>query len=184
MSTDLNKSSSYPPSRLAGLRPFQPGKSGHPGGNHTRSPKVSNALCKLLALNDEQFAAYEPVNKADKLAYKLIKDAETSTSIKQLVAAFREIADRTEGKPLQTREVVHTVAPESRQAIMEEAYLMLFSQRTRDESLRAINAVYDALEAGDTDRAREATAEAIAEDMELIGGVWSAAEAVVTGSGG
>jgi hypothetical protein len=173
-----------PPQSLANLRPFQAGESGNPGGNYKRTPKISNALARLMSLSDADFNAYEPQNKADKLAHRLLDLAEKSSDLKELVAAFREIADRTEGKPLQTKVVEHTVSPETRQAIVIEAYTSLFYNRTREQSLASINAIHDAIEAQrDRNEVKELVQVAVQEDSEGISAVWVDAEKAVTGSG-
>lgn len=63
---------------------FKPGKSGNPGGR-PKSKHISEALNKALASG-----------KADELAAVLLKLAKKGS-----VAAIREVADRTEGKPNQ-----------------------------------------------------------------------------------
>jgi hypothetical protein len=85
---------------------FRNGQSGNPGGNYRNTPKLSNAYCKLLALNEDELNAYVPENAAEIIALRVIGEAIVG-DVKQLVAAVKEIADRTEGKAVQTRVVEH-----------------------------------------------------------------------------
>lgn len=182
--------SNYPsyqpsPQSLANLRLWRPGESGNPGGNFNHSPKLSNAYAKLMRMDDATYAAYVPGNKAEKVAKKVLDLAEKSEELTELISALKEIADRTEGKPLQTKVVEHTVSGETKSAIIIEAYTALFYNRTREESLSAINAIHDAIEANrDKVEVRQLVEVAVQEDEQAISGLWQSAEEAVMGSNG
>jgi hypothetical protein len=77
----------------SGLRPFQPGQSGNPGGRPKKQP-VTDALRELI----EQGAIPKarPETLADQLARQLVRQA-----LKGKLAPLVEIIDRVEGKARQ-----------------------------------------------------------------------------------
>jgi hypothetical protein len=74
----------------SGLKPFQPGQSGNPGGRPKKMP-ITDAIREEL----EQEGA-QGTSNARAIARKLVKLARAGN-----MDAIREIADRTEGKPRQ-----------------------------------------------------------------------------------
>jgi hypothetical protein len=52
--------------------------------------------------------------------------------VKQLVAAGKEIADRTEGKAVQRKEVEVTVNLETKREISTTAYCLLYESKSRE----------------------------------------------------
>lgn len=86
--------------------PWQPGQSGNPGGR----PKgtLTRAYADVLKSKDP---------KTGKIIAEIIADAITAKAAKGDVAAASELADRTEGKPLQQQQVeLSLVAPQGLQA--------------------------------------------------------------------
>lgn len=79
------------PRSLQNLRPFRPGKSGHPGGLPIGVPKVSVALMNLL--REDARSNYQPSSRAEQLAWAIFQRA-----LKGDVPALREILDRCEGR--------------------------------------------------------------------------------------
>ena len=92
------------PNSLMNLRRFEPGQSGNPGGYPKGTPKVSVAYAKLLALTPEEIDSYQPVNVAEQIALRQIKDAQGLTKKSRPLPAAQEITDRTEGKAKQVIE--------------------------------------------------------------------------------
>lgn len=82
-------------------RPFPPGVSGNPGGRPKNTP-LASAYRDLL---DKKFPD-DPAGRtyAQVLAERVLNTA-LSPSDKDAIAAAREVADRAEGKPLQSVEV-------------------------------------------------------------------------------
>ena len=78
-------------------RRYQPGQSGNPGGNHRRTPKVSHAYARLLAMTAAELEAFVPANGAEILAWEQFKSAMLGAP-KDSLAAAKEITDRVEGK--------------------------------------------------------------------------------------
>lgn len=87
----------------SGLRPFQPGQSGNPGGRPKKSP-VSDALRKMLELDQLPGRALPSWNVAEKAAYQLLKQA-LRTGKDFRLAPLVEVLDRVEGKARQRNEV-------------------------------------------------------------------------------
>lgn len=87
------------PNTAAALAPtqFKPGESGNPGGNHKRSPKISNAYARILSMTPDELKKFKPVNVAEELALNQIKNAQTGKPAATL-RAVREVTDRTEGR--------------------------------------------------------------------------------------
>ena len=79
---------------------FQPGQSGNPGGNYRRTPKVSLAYARLLAMTPEEIAAFRPTNGAEELALARFIEALHGHALHPMLPlhATKEITDRTEGK--------------------------------------------------------------------------------------
>lgn len=97
MSSQTSQKHRVPPESIANLRPFQPGQSGNPGGNYKRTPKVSNAYARLLAMSPEELESFKPTNGAEIIALEQFNNARTGKPPDQLGAA-KEITDRTEGR--------------------------------------------------------------------------------------
>jgi hypothetical protein len=86
------------PKSLANLRPFKKGESGNPGGLPKGTPKLGPALVRFLAMPPRIFQNFKPRSVAEELAKKMIElalDGRAGVAIR----AFKEIADRTDGKP-------------------------------------------------------------------------------------
>lgn len=96
MSSDSQQQSDRNP-QYRGLIPFKPGQSGNPGGNYKRTPKVSNAYARLLAMSAEELEVFKPSNGAEIIAFEQFKNAQKAEPKDQLGAA-KEITDRTEGR--------------------------------------------------------------------------------------
>jgi hypothetical protein len=83
----------------SGLRPFQPGVSGNPGGRPKKSP-VTDEMRELLSKKvpgDKEGRTYATI-----VALRLVNQAITG---KGNVNAIRELLDRVEGKPVQSNEL-------------------------------------------------------------------------------
>lgn len=180
--------SNYPsyqpsPQSLANLTAtkWRPGESGNPGGNYNHSPKLSNAYAKLMRMDDATYAAYVPQNKAEKVAKKVLDLAEQSEELTELINALKEIADRTEGKPLQTKVVEHTVSKETKDAVIAEAYFRLFNSIEEEDAIASIRAVFAAKREQDETAMRLAIQAAIQEEEQAISGLWQDAERAVIG---
>ena len=103
------------PNSLANLKPIEPGVSGNPFGRPKGAVNVSTALKNLLAevapdvVFNSQFIAdfargRKNVTIADALALKLAHEA----LINGESWAFKEILDRSEGKPKQAVDITDT----------------------------------------------------------------------------
>ena len=114
-----NQSSKYPLERIAGLRPFQPGQSGNPGGMPRGTPKVSVAYARLLALTPAELEAFEPSNVAEQLALARIRAAEGEDKPYNTA----EITDRTEGKAPQRIEHANVSDSERMIIRLQERFL-------------------------------------------------------------
>jgi hypothetical protein len=95
------------PAQLANLKPFQRGKSGNPGGLPQGTPKVKIALLNMLALPPDELGKIKPSTVAEELALKQIKRAlgYNDTPVKDVILATEKIADRTEGKATEHKEI-------------------------------------------------------------------------------
>lgn len=83
---------------IANLRPpWKPGETGNPGGNYKRTPKVSNAYARLLAMSPDELESFKPTNGAEIIALEQFNNARKGKPSDQLGAA-KEIVDRTEGR--------------------------------------------------------------------------------------
>ena len=119
---------------------FQPGQSGNPGGNHRKTPKVSHAYARLLAMTPEEIHAFVPSNGAEMIAWEQFKSAMLGAPKDSLGAAY-EITDRTEGKAKAVVEVSKGGELEvliSR--IQDRARSQLGYEATREEVIEQVRA--------------------------------------------
>lgn len=126
------------PESLANLKRFAPGQSGNPGGNYKRSPKLSNAYARLLALSPAQRKKFKPANIAEELALDMLEIARSGTDQNKL-AVVREITDRTEGRAPQ-RVVVDNTTELERLIIrvQERVFAQTGVEITRSEAIGLI----------------------------------------------
>jgi hypothetical protein len=80
----------------SGLRPWQKGQSGNPGGRPSKLP-VTDALRLLLDEEELPKRAHPKMSVAERLALKLIRQAMKARDLDALV----ELMDRVEGKARQ-----------------------------------------------------------------------------------
>jgi hypothetical protein len=85
-----------PKPNTSGLRPWQKGQSGNPGGRPSKLP-ISDALRLLLGEQGIPKAIHPEMTNAERMAMRLIRKAMKETDFKALV----EIMDRVEGKARQ-----------------------------------------------------------------------------------
>lgn len=76
-------------------------------GRWKKEDSISYNYNLFLSMSEEDFALFQPKTKAQKIAYKRIKEAEKSTGLRDT----QEITDRTEGKAPQS--IDHTTNGES-----------------------------------------------------------------------
>src|SRR4029453_4493897 len=103
--------------RLANLKPWKPGQSGNPRGR-PKSRTLSEAYRRALSLpipGDPEGRTY-----ADAAAEMLAKEAAAGN-----VAAAKELADRTEGRPKQT---VDVTVDERKRELYENAIGQLIAE--------------------------------------------------------
>lgn len=103
------------------------GVSGNPGGWPKGTPRVSQAVARLLSAKAGE--RFKPINKADLVARALFNKA-----VKGNVEAIKELLNRTEGR---VKEVVEVIDESAR----AELAICLFIRRTgleRDEAVRWI----------------------------------------------
>lgn len=93
------------PNSLANLKKhaFKKGQSGNPGGQQKGVVYVAEAYKRLLALDASEIDTYKPQTVAEKIALTQIRTA--LANAEDSLAAAKEIADRTEGKPQQIKSV-------------------------------------------------------------------------------
>jgi hypothetical protein len=84
---------------------FKKGQSGNPGGQKKGLVYLSEAYKRLMAMPAAEFDNYEPCNATERMAYAHIQQAIIEGD--KRTQAIKEIADRTEGKPLQRKEVTN-----------------------------------------------------------------------------
>jgi hypothetical protein len=126
------------PNSLQNLKPFQPGHSGNPGGNYKRTPKVSNAYARLLAMTEEELQNFRPANGAEILAWQQFNNARGGKPADSLNAA-REVTDRTEGRARQSIQVSNTGELERLIIRVQERILAQTGiELTRDEAVERI----------------------------------------------
>jgi hypothetical protein len=113
---------------------FRNGQSGNPGGNYRNTPKLSNAYHKLLAFNEDELNAYVPENAAEIIALRVIGEAIIG-DVKQLVAAVKKIADRTEGKALQRSVAEVTISVEKEREINITAYCLIYEGKSEEQAV-------------------------------------------------
>jgi hypothetical protein len=77
---------------------FQKSKSGNPGGLPKGQPNVSAALVRFLAMPIRIFDNFKPRSVAEELAKRMLEIA-IDGKASAMIRAFKEICDRTEGKP-------------------------------------------------------------------------------------
>jgi hypothetical protein len=117
---------------------FKPGQSGNPGGNYKRTPKVSNAYARLLALTPEELDVFQPANGAEQIALKQINNARDGKPHDTL-AAVKEVTDRTEGRTRQTVHIDNTSDVEKLVIrIQERALAQLGLEVSREEAIAKI----------------------------------------------
>jgi len=97
------------PNSLANLNKFQSGESGNPGGVRKGQVFVSECYKRLILLAPDELDGYEPVNVAEEIALRQIKDARGSSPLTPSLPAVKEITDRTEGKAPQRVDITSDV---------------------------------------------------------------------------
>ena len=83
---------------LDNLRPFKKGRSGNPGGLPKGNPRIGPSLVRFLSMPTRIFRNYKPRSVAEELAKRMIElaiDGRAGLALR----AFRDVADRVEGKP-------------------------------------------------------------------------------------
>ena len=158
---------------------FQRGISGNPGGNYKKTPHADTAYKRLGTMSLEDLRAYVPANAIEYAVKNGILRACEASDWQAAHAALKELADRVDGKAVQKTVTEHTISPETRAEIIVEAYVRLFTSRSREESLIAINHIYDSID--NTKAMREAVRLAIEEDSAAIAQVWEISERTVIG---
>ena len=119
---------------------FQPGRSGNPGGNYRRTPKVSHAYARLLAMTPDEIGTFVPASGAEFLALEQFKNA-LQAAPKDSLGAAREITDRTEGKAKAVVEVKSGGELDALIArIQERARVELGIEVTWEEAIEKIRA--------------------------------------------
>ncbi len=90
----------YPESRKRGLKPFQPGQSGNPGGRPKKTPLADayRGLLGRVVPGDRNGRSY-----AEAIAGKVVAKALAGD-----IRAVQELADRVEGKPRRSVEIENT----------------------------------------------------------------------------
>jgi hypothetical protein len=160
---------------------FKRGVSGNPGGNFKKTPHVDSAYKRLGAMSLEDLRAYVPAHAIEYAVKNAILRACEASDWQAAHAALKELADRIDGKPVQTKVVEHTLAPETRQQILAKAYFMLFSAISEDEALATIRNVYRAKHEQDEGAMMQAVIKAIELESEVIEVHWQEAEKAVLG---
>jgi hypothetical protein len=86
---------------------FKPGQSGNPGGLPKGTPKVKVALMNILGLEPEKFKSFKAETVAEELAFKQVSRALglIDTPVKDAINATEKIADHTEGKATEHKEI-------------------------------------------------------------------------------
>ena len=130
------QSSKYPLSRIAGLRPFQPGQSGNPGGWPKGVPRISDAYARLIKLSPAELESFEPANVAELAALKQIRATIDGTAAIKALPSLQEITDRTEGKARQVLEVNTGLEHERMIIRLQERFLARTGiELSRDEAV-------------------------------------------------
>jgi|SRR6185436_11359304 len=103
---DTEKQSHYTPSRLAGLKPFQPGRSGNPGGIKKGTVFVSECYKRLGAMPTDELRNYRPKNAIEDGVKAALLRAIEAPDWQAAHAALKELTDRLEGKAVKVVESV------------------------------------------------------------------------------
>lgn len=96
MSSDIaEKQRRIHPNSLLNLRPFEPGRSGNPGGVRKGTVFVSECYKMLMSLPLDQLQTFKPANAAEAAA---LRQVYTSIYGQDALSSLKEITDRLEGK--------------------------------------------------------------------------------------
>jgi hypothetical protein len=123
------------PNSLANLNKFVPGQSGNPGGVRKGTVFISECYKRLSSLPLAELEVYEPVNVAEAIALRQVKDALGKTKEVEALPAVKEITDRTEGKAPQRIEVSAEVTVTIAQISEFRAYILRAVDGAEDKRL-------------------------------------------------